>query len=260
MALIRFDNVTVERQGKQLLHGIDWQVDPGQHWVVIGPNGAGKSTLLRVISGDLFASAGLVQVLGERYGQTDLRDMRRRLGWIAARLESRLLGRQTALQLVVAGGRGHYMLFDPPRNGERERAIELLAEAGAGAVAERRFELLSSGERQRVLLARARMAAPELLILDEPCAGLDLAGRELLLGALNRAVQDGTSPATLLITHHVEEIFPGITHALLLRGGEVVCAGRLKDILTAPNLSRTFGMSIELQANQGRYSARCTQA
>jgi iron complex transport system ATP-binding protein len=247
--------VSVRRGGRFLLREIDWQVRAGQRWVVLGPNGAGKSTLLRLIAGELFPGGGTVRVLGHRFGACDLRALRAHLGWVSARLETRLQGEQTALELVVAGGAGHWMLFHQPSEAEIGRARVLLEQVRAEDLAERPFALLSSGERQRVMLARALFAQPSLLLLDEPCAGLDLPGRESLLLALGEMVRADDALPLVFVTHHLEEVFAGITHALVLADGCVAAAGPAEEVLSSATLSHAFGLPVTVRRHAGRYYA-----
>jgi len=252
---LRLEHITVFRGETRLLDDLSWTVQPGEHWAVIGPNGAGKSTLLRIASGELFPSEGTVAVLGERFGEADLRDIRARVGWISATLESRLSPCDTALEIVATGATGAWAAWEPCSRQVLEEARALLAEVGMGAVAERPFECLSSGERQRVMLARARLARPALLLLDEPSAGLDLAGREHLLSSLAALASRAHCPPIELISHHVEELFPGVTHALLLKKGRVMAAGPVAKVVTAARLSELFEMPVVVRHDGGRFQA-----
>jgi iron complex transport system ATP-binding protein len=257
--VLRLSGVTVVREGATLLAGIDWTVEEGQRWAVLGPNGAGKTTLLAVASASLFPSAGTVELLGERFGSVDLGELRTRVGLSSSSLNDRVPPHERAVDVVVTAAHG---VIGRWREGyddsDVSRAVELLARVGLRAFADRRFGSLSEGERKRVLLARALMTDPELLLLDEPAAGLDLGAREALLRLLTRlATAPGASPS-VLVTHHVEEIPVGTTHALLLARGRVVAAGPVADVVTGPLLSRAFGIPLQVAAGGGRFAARAT--
>jgi iron complex transport system ATP-binding protein len=254
--VVQMDGVGVRRGAATLLSRVDWQVELDEKWVVLGPNGAGKTTLLRLAATELHPTHGLVHVLGERIGRTDVFGLRPRIGFSSASLASRIPGDEVVTDLVVSAGyavlgrwRERYEAVDSAR------AIELLAALGMEGMAQRRFGTLSEGERKRVLIARALMTDPELLLLDEPAAGLDLGGREDLLSRLATLAADPDAPATVLVTHHVEEIPPGFTHAMLLRDGAVVAQGLLGAVLTRDNLSKTFGIDLVLRRSGQRYFA-----
>ena len=257
MVSLRFDAVDLVRDGVSVLSAVDWVVQDGERWVVLGPNGSGKTSLLQLASGYQHPSRGTVEVLGLRLGRVDVRDLRTRLALTSAALANILRPGVRAIEVVMAGK--HAALetwWNHYDDGDRARADALLAAAGFADIAERRWSQLSEGERQQVLLARALMGQPELVLLDEPNAGLDLAARERLLSRLAQLAADDRVPTMVLVTHHVEEIPPGYTHALLLRGGEVVAAGPVDDVLTASALSDTFGLSLALDRAGGRFSAR----
>jgi iron complex transport system ATP-binding protein len=256
-AVIELADVSVVRAGNRLLDHVDWQVDDDQRWVVLGPNGAGKTTLLQVASTHLHPTEGVVGVLGEVVGTVDVFDLRPRIGLTSAALGEQVPPGERVSDVVMSAsyaviGRWKEEYDDV----DHERAAELLGRLGVSQLADRRFGTLSEGERKRVQIARALMTDPELLLLDEPAAGLDLGGREDLVSTLSRLALDDTSPATVLVSHHVEEIPPGFTHALLLREGRVVAAGRLDETLTEQALADTFGLPLRLSRADGRYAAR----
>ncbi|MCY3560974.1 MAG: ATP-binding cassette domain-containing protein [bacterium] len=253
---LRLSGVGVVRDRRPLLTGVNWTVQPGERWVVLGPNGAGKSTLLRVASLYLHPTEGTVEVLGRRLGRVDVRRMRHRVGYASAMLSDRIRSTISALDAVVTARHGALEpWWHSYSDADRQRAADLLERMGCGHLAAQQFGLLSSGERQRVQIARTLMTSPGLVLLDEPTAALDLAGREELVRSLDALSADPTTPPTVLVTHHVEEIPAGFDHALLLRGGRVVGAGPIEEVLTAACLSACFSMELELEHRRGRWWA-----
>jgi iron complex transport system ATP-binding protein len=259
--LIDFRDVSLRRGGRVLVGPLDWAVELDERWVVIGPNGAGKTSLLRIAAAAEHPSSGIAFVLGERLGRVDVTDLRARIGLSSSALAQRIPGDELVSDLVVSAG---YAVLGRWRERyedvDYQRAVDMLESLGAEHLAERSYGTLSEGERKRVLIARALMTDPELLLLDEPAAGLDLGGREELLARLTDLAADPDAPALVLVTHHVEEVPPGFSHGLLLSEGKVVAAGLLSDVLTAENLSAAFGQRIALEAIDGRYFARRIRA
>ncbi len=257
--VISVDKATVTRSGKDLIRDIDWQVEAEQRWVLLGPNGAGKTTLLSLVAGRLHPTRGAVHVLGERLGRVDVFELRSRIGLASVAVHDRIPGDETVLNVVVTAAWsvvGRFReAYDPM---DTARANALLHQFGVGDLAERFYGTLSEGERKRVQIARALMTDPELLLLDEPAAGLDLGGREDLVRRLAALAADPDAPAMALVTHHVEEIPPGFTHALLLREGGVVAAGPLETTMTSDNLSKTFDVPLRLDHVDGRFAARAS--
>ncbi len=255
--LIDFRNVSLRRQGSVLVGPLDWAVELDERWVIIGPNGAGKTSLLRIAAAAEHPSTGIAFVLGERLGRVDVSELRARIGLSSSALAQRVPDNEVVRDLVVSAG---YAVLGRWRERYEEvdyrRAIDMLESLGAEHLADRSYGTLSEGERKRVLIARALMTDPELLLLDEPAAGLDLGGREELVARLTDLAADPDAPALVLVTHHVEEVPPGFTHCLLLSEGQAVAAGLLPDVLTAENLSVAFGQSIALDVVDGRYFAR----
>ena len=255
--LIDFRKVSLRRGGRSLVGPITWQVELDERWVVIGPNGAGKTSLLRIAAASEHPSSGIAFVLGERLGRTDTNELRARVGLSSSALAQRIPDDETVRDLVVSAG---YSVLGRWRERyedvDYERAVDTLESLGAEHLADRTYGTLSEGERKRVLIARALMTDPELLLLDEPAAGLDLGGREELVARLSDLAADPDAPALVLVTHHVEEIPPGFTHCLMLAEGRVIAAGLLGDVLTAENLSAAFGQSIAVDVLDGRYFAR----
>jgi iron complex transport system ATP-binding protein len=250
---VRFEQVTVRRSGRTILDAVDWVVGAGEHWALLGPNGAGKTTVLRVASAQMRPTGGRAYVLGGRLGGVSMPELRRRIGLVEPALGRRFYPVQTAREVVASGFAGTIL---PEEDADRERADALLADVGAGALAGRQFTTCSEGERARILLARALAAAAELLVLDEPAAGLDLPGRELLLRAFEGAVASRPGLTTLSATHHVEELSARTTHALLLREGAVVAAGPLASTLTSDRLTACFGLPLAVDEAGGRFFVR----
>ena len=236
---------------------MNWAVDEGQHWVLLGPNGAGKTTIARIASARLFPSSGAVDVLGERMGRVDLADLRPRIGLSSSALAQTVLGSESVLGVVLSASYGRIGVWREEYDAfDIDRARALLGALGALPLADRTWGSLSSGERKRVEIARALMPDPELLILDEPASGLDVAGRELLLAALSEIIASPGAPVIVLVTHHLEEIPTGFTHALALRQGQVQGSGPLSQVLTDEVMSATFGLPLEITHDRGRYTAR----
>lgn len=255
--LIDFSGVTLRRGGRVLVGPVSWQVELDERWVVIGPNGAGKTSLLRMAAAMEYPSSGTATVLGERLGRVDMAELRQRVGLSSSALAQRIPDGEVVRDLVVSAG---YAVLGRWRERyddiDYERALDTLESVGGEHLADRTYGTLSEGERKRVLIARSLMTDPELLLLDEPAAGLDLGGREELIARLADLAADPDAPALVLVTHHVEEIPPGFSHCLVLAEGTVVAAGLLRDVLTADTLSAAFGQSIAVDAIDGRYFAR----
>ncbi|KAF0846573.1 ABC transporter ATP-binding protein [Nocardia caishijiensis] len=255
--LIDFSDVTIRRSGRTLVGPVTWQVELDERWVVLGPNGAGKTSLLRMAAAEVHPTSGAANLLGETLGRVDVTELRPRIGLSSAAVASRIPVDEKVSDLVVSAG---YAVLGRWRERyddiDTERAVDMLETLGAEHLSDRTYGTLSEGERKRVLIARALMTDPELLLLDEPAAGLDLGGREELVERLGDLAADPDAPAMVLVTHHVEEIPPGFTHALLLKEGEVVGQGLLEDVLTAENLSKAFSQSIALDRVDGRWFAR----
>ncbi|OMC35480.1 iron ABC transporter ATP-binding protein [Mycolicibacterium fortuitum] len=259
--LIDFARVSLRRGGNTLVGPITWTVELDERWVVIGPNGAGKTSLLRIAAATEHPSSGTAYVLGERLGRTDMSELRSRVGLSSSALSQRIPDSEVVRDLVVSAG---YAVLGRWREDYEDvdyvQAIDMLESVGAEHLAERTYGTLSEGERKRVLIARSLMTDPELLLLDEPAAGLDLGGREELVARLTDLAADPDAPAMVLVTHHVEEIPVGFSHALILSEGKAVASGLLTEVLTAENLSKAFGQSIALDVIDGRYFARRTRS
>jgi iron complex transport system ATP-binding protein len=249
--------VTVVREGNALLDDITWTVREGERWVVLGPNGAGKTTLLQLAGARIHPTSGTARVLGEQLGKVDVFDLRPRIGLSSAAFAETLPGDELVRDVVLTAA---YAVSGRWRESYEEldyqRARNLLSAFGVQHLAGRAFGTLSEGERKRVLLARSLMTDPEVVLLDEPAAGLDLGGRETLVGDLAELAGDRRSPVLVLVTHHVEEIPPGFTHVLLLRQARIVAAGPIEDVLTQELLSDTFDVPLQVTRSEGRWAAR----
>jgi iron complex transport system ATP-binding protein len=256
-AVIEFADVTVRRGQALLLDAVNWTVREGERWVVLGPNGAGKTTLMSVASAQMHPTSGVAGILGEVLGAVDVFDLRPRIGLTSAVLAERIPRGETVRDLVVSAAYGVVGRWrEEYDETDHAQAEALLNELGCKGFMDRTFGTLSEGERKRVQIARALMTDPELLLLDEPGAGLDLGGREDLVSTLAVLAYDASSPATVLVSHHVEEIPPGFTHALVLKDGRVMAAGPIDQVITDSVLSATFGMPLRVSHEDGRWQAR----
>lgn len=255
--VLEFAGVTVRRGDTTLLDDVTWTVEEDERWVVLGPNGAGKTTLLQVAAAQMHPTAGVAGILDEVLGAVDVFELRTRIGLTSAALADRIPRDEVVEDVVVSASYGVLGRWrETYETLDHDRAAGLLAEVGASGLVGRTFGTLSEGERKRVQIARALMSDPELLLLDEPAAGLDLGGREDLVSTLSSIALDPDSPATVLVSHHVEEIPPGFTHALMLRQGRVVAQGPLHAVVTQEALSETFNMPLVLSQDDDRYAAR----
>jgi iron complex transport system ATP-binding protein len=255
--VLRLRGVGVCRDQSMLLRDINWIVRDDQSWAIVGPNGAGKTTLLQVAAGLLLPTEGTAEVLGEPVEEADLAELRSRVGISSAAVAEQVPRGEKVIDLVMTAGYGilgrgteDYDSFDVVR------AVELLDAVGCSHLIRRRFGTLSEGERKRVQIARSLMADPELLMLDEPAAGLDLGGREEVLSRIAALARDPLSPVLVLVTHHVEEVPEGFTHAMLMRRGAVLAAGPVQEVFTEPNLSRCFGIPLIVERRAARWMAR----
>jgi iron complex transport system ATP-binding protein len=255
--VIDIEGLHVEREAV-ILERIDWRVEAGQHWVILGANGSGKTSLLSTMTGYLPLTAGTISVLGETYGKTDWRDLRTRIGIVSSAIQQLMPGNENALDAIVSGKRAMIGLWGDTVDADRARALDILRQIEAEALADRPWRFLSQGERQRILIGRALMAKPELLILDEPCAGLDPVAREQFLQFLERLSHDPGAPSLVLVTHHVEEIMPGFSHVLILQRGRVLASGPKQLVMSADKLSAAFGATLHLSHSGGRYSLAVT--
>jgi len=255
--VLRLRDVTVRRDQSMLLREVNWTVHDDETWVIVGPNGAGKTTLLQIAAGLMIPTSGLAEVLDEPLADADLTELRSRVGIASAALAEQVPRKEKVIDLVMTAGYGTV-----GRSGEEfdsfdvTRAVELLDAVGCAHLIRRSFGTLSEGERKRVQIARSLMADPELLLLDEPAAGLDLGGREDLLLRIAGLVADPRSPVLVMVTHHVEEVPAGFTHAMLMRAGSVLVAGAIEEVFTEGNLSRCFGLPLIVERRGSRWTAR----
>jgi iron complex transport system ATP-binding protein len=251
--ILAVENLTIHRGEADLVRDVAWSVRPGEHWVILGANGSGKTSLLRALGGYLTPSSGEVHLLGETFGEADWRELRTRLGFVSASVAQLLHDDDTALEIVAGGRRAMAGYWGTLSSRDRIAARGLLAELDAASLAAKPWQILSQGERQRVLIARALMARPRLLLLDEPCAGLDPVAREHFLAIVQRLGGRDSAVPLVLVTHHVEEILPVFTHALVLRRGRVFAAGAIRKVITARVLAAAFEAPLRLTRRHGRY-------
>ena len=257
LPVARVEVGSFRRDGVTILRGVEWTIEAGQHWAVLGPNGSGKTSLARILGAYEWPSEGAVEVLGDRFGRTDLRELRKKIGLVSSALEPRFPDAEDAQSIVLSGFEASIGRNRAFTRAEEERALAALDAVGAAHLAGRPFGVLSQGERQRVLIARALVPAPRLLVLDEPCEGLDPVSRERFLEDLSRLCTVREGPTMVLITHHLEEIPAFVGHVLLLSAGKTAAAGPVAEVLTDAHLTRAFGTPCEVRVEgPGRYSLR----
>lgn len=254
--IVKLHDVSVNRGTTQILRNINWQMRMGEKWAVLGPNGAGKTTLLQLISGYIFPASGSVEVLGEQFGISDITEIRSRIGLATANVLNRIGFDETVHDAVITSVHGVTgMGLERYADLDEKRAAELMSEWSLSDLANKRIANISDGERKRLLIARALMPNPELLLLDEPTAALDLGSREALLKKLQNLCLKDDAPAIVMVTHHVEEIPTGITHVLLLRGGKAIASGPVEQVISSVTLSATYGVPVVVHQNDGRWFA-----
>ena len=251
--VLEVTQLSIRRQHTQILQEVSWRIERGQHWVILGANGSGKTSLLSALTGYLMPTSGEIALLGERYGESDWRELRKQIGIVSSSVRQMMADPEPALETVASGKFAMIDLWGRITRTDRIRAKRLLRQVECGPLSERPWSVLSQGERQRVLIARALMANPKLLILDEPCAGLDPAAREHFLQFLQRLGGRKDSPTLVFVTHHVEEIMPVFSHVLVLKSGRVIASGKKSKTLTAGLLAEAFGARTALKAKAGRY-------
>lgn len=250
--IISLKNVSWKRDTTMILRGMNWEVKQGQHWCIVGLNGSGKTTMLNVVNGYIWPTTGQVEVLDHRYGDVDLRELRKRIGWVSTSLQQKLYGHQTALTIVLSGKFATIGLYDKTNEEDQRQAEELMEFLDCSSLAARTYDTLSQGQRQKVLIARALMANPDLLILDEPCTGLDIFAREQLLQMIEKITKQPGGPTLLYVTHHIEEITPCFTHTLLVKNGEIYKGDETENCLQSDLLSDFFDIPVEVQEHHNR--------
>jgi iron complex transport system ATP-binding protein len=247
-------NVFLQRDDFYLLRNINWNINLGEHWSIIGLNGSGKTSLLRIISGYTFPSKGEVSVLGKKFGAFDLRELRKSIGWVSSSLLEVLYQNETSEEIIISGKHASIGLYEAPKKEDIIRARELLDQFGCKALSKRRYFTLSQGEKQKIILARALMNSPKLLILDEPCTGLDIFARESFLSLIETIGSSDDSPSLLYVSHHIEEILPLFGNTLLLKEGRIHSSGKTENILTGKNLTDFYGKNVEVMQINKRTS------
>ncbi|MDQ0111686.1 ABC transporter ATP-binding protein [Paenibacillus harenae] len=250
--VIDINGVSWDRGDKTILREIDWEVQEGEHWCLLGLNGSGKTTLLNMINGYIWPTAGQMAVLGKKFGEFDLRELRKSIGWVSTSLQQKLHGSETAFKIVLSGKFATIGLYDHADEADSQKAEALMRSLGCAALMQRTYDTLSQGERQRVLIARALMASPKLLILDEPCTGLDVFAREQLLYMISSVAEQEQAPTIIYVTHHVEEILPCFSKTLLIKDGTVFAASSTNDVLKTDTMSAFFGVPVRMELHDGR--------
>jgi iron complex transport system ATP-binding protein len=251
--VIEIAGLRVERE-TVILDGIDWTVRRGEHWVILGANGSGKTSLLSTLTGYMPLTGGTVAMLGETYGRADWRELRKRVGIVSSSVNQMMAGHENTLETIISGRHAMIGMWGETTVSEKSQALKILKRVEAEAIRNRPWRVLSQGERQRVVIGRALMARPALLILDEPCAGLDPVAREHFVQFLQRLARSRSAPTLVLVTHHVEEIMPAFSHVLVLKDGRVLASGRKPEVLTSSTLTRAFEAPLRVKRNRERYS------
>jgi iron complex transport system ATP-binding protein len=254
--ILKVNSLSVRRGATEILSEVSWEMRAGENWAMLGANGSGKTSLLNCLTGYLTPTSGEIELLGQRYGASDWRELRKRIGMVSAAIHQKIPDSELALDCILSGRSAMIEFWGRATKEERARAVELLAQIECSHLRDRPWAYLSQGERQRVLIGRALMAAPSVLILDEPCAGLDPAAREQFLAFLQRLAPEPDAPALIFVTHHVEEILPLFSHLLVLRQGKVLASGRKRKVLVGEILEEAFSTPLRLERNNGRYHLR----
>ena len=250
--IVNVTNVSWQREQTNILKAINWTIEKGEHWSLLGLNGSGKTTLLNIVNGYIWPTTGDVEVLGKKFGCFDLRELRKSIGWVSTSLQEKLYRNETVEDIVISGKYATIGLYEQSNVEDKEKARKQLQLLVCSQLRGRIYSTLSQGEKQKVLIARALMSSPKLLILDEPCAGLDVFSREHLLKTIDKLAIEPSSPSLIYVTHHIEEIMPVFNKTLLLRKGEVHSLGETKEVLTGANLSDFFEHAVEVEWRRNR--------
>jgi iron complex transport system ATP-binding protein len=245
--ILHMVNVSWKRKNEEILRDISWDIHAGEHWCLVGLNGSGKTTLLNMMNGYIWPTEGSISVLGHTYGKINIPEFRKRIGWVSSSLQQKFYGHETAEEIVLSGKFATIGLHEHVKEEDIKQAVRLIEEFGCGKLIGREFATLSQGEQQKIQIARSLMAAPDVLILDEPCTGLDILAREQVLMMIQSITSQQQPPTLIYVTHHIEEILPCFTHTLLLKNGEVYKSGETEEILTAETLSDFFEAPIEVR-------------
>lgn len=253
--IVEVSNVSLTRDASHLLRDINWSIKKDEHWAILGLNGSGKTLLLNMLNGYIFPTKGQVTVLGKTLGHDDVRELRKSIGWVSSSIQEKLYSSERAIDIVLSGKFASIGLYEEASNEDILLAKNLLKKLYSDHLSNRVYQTLSQGEKQRILIARGLMAQPDLLILDEPCTGLDIFAKERLLEIVEQLSEDINPPTLIYVTHQVEEILPAFSHSLLLKKGEVYDIGLTEKILTSDNISRFFGVPMECKSLNGRYRA-----
>jgi iron complex transport system ATP-binding protein len=251
--VLEISSLRIQRGGVTILDGVNWRVEHGQHWAILGANGSGKTSLLSALTGYLMPTAGEIVLLGKKYGKTDWRELRKKIGIVSSSVRQMMADEEPALETVVSGKFAMIDFWGKLSRADKNQGLRILRQIECLYLANREWRVLSQGERQRILIGRALMARPRVLILDEPCAGLDPAAREHFLQFLQRLGTSRNAPALVLVTHHVEEIMPVFSRALVLKDGKVLASGEKLKTLTVKNLSEAFATKLKLRFKAGRF-------
>lgn len=257
--IIDVEHITWKSGQHTLMNNVSWQVQQGEHWALLGLNGSGKTTLLNIVNGYIWPSEGSVKVLGHLFGEVDLRELRKSIGWVSNSFQERLYASDRTQHIVISGKHATIGLYDKTSDEDYELARELMTTLSCDHLWDREYRTCSQGEKQKLLIARALMANPRILILDEPCNGLDIFSRERLLESIAELVRQPDAPTLIYVTHHTEEILPVFSHVLLMRNGEAVDSGKTEDILTAENLSGFFEASVDVDRHGDRFYVRVSE-
>jgi len=253
LPLVEISSLSVNRGNRDILHEINWKILPGEHWVILGPNGSGKTSLLAALTGYLFPSSGGISVLGETFGESDWRDLRKHIGIVSSAIRNRIEDSENVLDAVISGKEAVINTWEASTAAERKEAIKILKLVECSKLANQEWGTLSQGERQRVLIGRALIAQPKILILDEACAGLDPLARENFLLFLQRLTKSSCPPTLIFVTHHLEEITPIFSHLLMLRAGKSIASGPIKNCITSKLLSQMFDAPVRVQRAGQKY-------